>query len=172
MINNARLLPLWGRAAQCIAVCIALQQIMTSRHHPFHQAGFWPYRYFIFLSWLPSYFHRSQGLNLQASSLSAFIPWATLALCSSAAGFVADRLLARGMAVATVRKRLQSIAFLVPAAMLLLLARPGVSARAAVSFMTLALGATSLSEPRVQHTCALPVPCKAAASAQVPLTIA
>lgn len=102
-------------------------------------------RYFIFLSWMPSYFNKVQGLDLRASSLSAFIPWLALAICSSAGGLLADRLLARGVPVADVRKRLQSVAFLVPAAMLLVLARPHVSTGLAVTCMTIALGATSAS---------------------------
>lgn len=102
--------------------------------------------YFIFLSWMPSYFNKVQGLDLRASSLSAFIPWLALAICSSAGGLLADRLLARGVPVADVRKRLQSVAFLVPAAMLLVLARPHVSTGLAVTCMTIALGATSASQ--------------------------
>ncbi|KAK9810585.1 hypothetical protein WJX73_002419 [Symbiochloris irregularis] len=102
--------------------------------------------YFIYLSWMPSYFYKTHGLDLRASSLSALVPWLALAICSSAGGLVADRLAARGWPIVTVRKRLQSIAFLVPAAMLLVLARPQVPASLAITCMAIALGATSLSQ--------------------------
>ncbi len=32
--------------------------------------------YFIYLSWMPSYFHQALGLDLRASSFLAFLPWA------------------------------------------------------------------------------------------------
>lgn len=71
-----------------------------------------------------------------------------MALGSSAAGFLADGLIGRGVPVTAVRKRLQTAAFLVPAAALMVLAQPGVAARpaAAVGAMTAALAATSLGQ--------------------------
>ena len=31
--------------------------------------------YFIYLSWMPSYFHQALGLDLRSSSFLAFLPW-------------------------------------------------------------------------------------------------
>ena len=74
--------------------------------------AFWC-RYFIYLSWLPTYFLEVHGLNLRNSSALAFIPWLVMALGSSLSGILADRWLAQGASVATVRKTFQSIAFAV-----------------------------------------------------------
>ena len=70
-------------------------------------------RYFIYLSWLPTYFLEVHGLNLRNSSALAFIPWLVMAIGSSVSGILADRWLASGASVATVRKTFQSIAFAV-----------------------------------------------------------
>ena len=48
--------------------------------------------YFIFLSWIPSFFSSVYGLNMRASSFMAFVPWIAMAVGSSAAGVLADRL--------------------------------------------------------------------------------
>lgn len=53
-----------------------------------------------------------------------------MAVGSSLAGVLADALVARGMAVTTVRKSLQTVAFLVPAAALMLLSQPGITPQA------------------------------------------
>lgn len=64
----------------------------------------------------------------------------------SAAGLLADTLVSRGMGVTSVRKALQTVAFLVPAGALLLLGRPGIGPATAVGAMTVALGVTSLGQ--------------------------
>lgn len=51
--------------------------------------------YFIYLSWIPSFFSSMYGLNLQRSSFMAFVPWIAMAVGSSAAGVLADALVAR-----------------------------------------------------------------------------
>lgn len=51
--------------------------------------------YFIYLSWIPSYFSSMYGLNLQKSSFMAFVPWIAMAVGSSLAGVLADALVAR-----------------------------------------------------------------------------
>ncbi len=66
-------------------------------------------------------------MDLKASSLLAFLPWLVMAMGSSLSGLLADALVARGVKVVTVRKALQSVAFLVPAVALLLLAQPNIS---------------------------------------------
>lgn len=69
-----------------------------------------------------------------------------MALGSSAAGFLADHLIAQGVPVTTVRRRLQTVAMLVPAAALLLLVQPWITPAMAVAAMTTALGVTSLGQ--------------------------
>lgn len=61
-------------------------------------------------------------------------------------GFLADSLIQRGVSVTTVRKALQSVSMLLPAAALLVLAQPGLPPAAAVACMTAALGVTSLGQ--------------------------
>lgn len=51
--------------------------------------------YFIYLSWIPSFFSSMYGLDLQRSSFMAFVPWIAMAVGSSAAGVLADALVAR-----------------------------------------------------------------------------
>lgn len=69
-----------------------------------------------------------------------------MALGSSASGFMADSLIASGRSTTYVRKLVQSISMLVPAAALLFLANPAISPVAAVAAMTAALGTTSLGQ--------------------------
>ncbi len=65
---------------------------------------------------------------------------------STAAGVLADSLVAKGMNITKVRKGLQTVAFLVPAVALMVLASPGISKAVAVGAMTVALGVTSLGQ--------------------------
>ncbi|PNH05045.1 putative anion transporter 4, chloroplastic [Tetrabaena socialis] len=102
--------------------------------------------YFIYLNWMPTYFNKALGFDLRSSSFTAFLPWLVMAAGSSASGFLADTLVARGVPVVTVRKALQSVAFLVPAVALLVLAQPGITPAVAVGAMTVALGTTSLGQ--------------------------
>ncbi|KXZ57010.1 hypothetical protein GPECTOR_1g912 [Gonium pectorale] len=102
--------------------------------------------YFIYLNWMPTYFNKALGFDLRASSFTAFLPWLVMAVGSSASGLLADHLVGSGVPVTAVRKRLQTVAFLVPAAALLLLAQPGISPAMAVGCMTVALGTTSLGQ--------------------------
>lgn len=102
--------------------------------------------YFIYLNWMPSYFNKVLGLDLRASSFVSFLPWLVMAAGSSFAGVLADGLVSKGVPVTTVRKALQTVAFLVPAVALLLLANPAMEPNAAVACMTVALGTTSLGQ--------------------------
>lgn len=86
------------------------------------------------------------GFDLRSSSFTAFLPWLVMAVGSSLAGVLADGLVARGHDVTTVRKGIQTVAFLVPAVALLVLSQPGISPGAAVACMTVALGTTSLGQ--------------------------
>ena len=67
-----------------------------------------------------------------------------MAVGSSAAGLLADQLVRHGLPVTAVRKRIQTVAFLGPAAALLVLANRAISPVLAVTCLTIALGTTSL----------------------------
>lgn len=83
---------------------------------------------------------------MRSSSFLSLLPWLVMAVGSSAAGFLADSLIAAGNNVTFVRKALQSVSMLVPAAALLILANPNISPPVAVAAMTIALGVTSLGQ--------------------------
>mmetsp|Transcript_17093 Transcript_17093/g.29254 ORF Transcript_17093/g.29254 Transcript_17093/m.29254 type:complete len:305 (-) Transcript_17093:149-1063(-) len=102
--------------------------------------------YFIYLNWMPTYFVKALGFDLRSSSLMAFLPWMVMAVGSSLSGLLADTLVSRGVNVTTVRKSVQTVAFLVPAVALMLLSQPGLSPQVAVGLMTVALGTTSLGQ--------------------------
>ncbi|GAX82959.1 hypothetical protein CEUSTIGMA_g10386.t1 [Chlamydomonas eustigma] len=102
--------------------------------------------YFIYLNWMPTYFNAAMGFDLRSSSFLSFLPWLVMAAGSSAAGLLADTLISKGHSVTTVRKSLQTVAFLIPAVALLVLAQPGLSPGVAVAAMTVALGTTSLGQ--------------------------
>jgi ACS family sodium-dependent inorganic phosphate cotransporter/ACS family sodium-dependent inorganic phosphate cotransporter-like MFS transporter 9 len=67
------------------------------------------------------------GFDLRASSFTAFVPWLVMAVGSSLSGVLADSLVARGVPVTSVRKGVQSVAFLVPAVALIALSQPGLA---------------------------------------------
>lgn len=104
--------------------------------------------YFIYLNWMPTYFARTLGLGVGASSALSFLPWLLMACGSSCAGVLADGLVARcGWSVTRVRKTMQAVAFLVPALALVVLAQgAALPPAAAVAAMCVALGATSLGQ--------------------------
>lgn len=95
---------------------------------------------------LPPTHTQALGFDLRSSSFMAFLPWLVMACGSSLAGLLADGLVRRGTDVTAVRKGVQVVAFLGPAAALLALSQPGLSPQAAVGLMTLALGTTSLGQ--------------------------
>jgi len=110
--------------------------------------------YFVFLTWLPSYFSAAlksgggAGATVARASALSFAPWLAMAAGSAGAGVLAAKLIASGVPVRSVRVRLQSVAFLVPAAVLALLASsgPSIHPAAASALMTAALGASSLGQ--------------------------
>jgi len=82
--------------------------------------------YFVYLSWLPSYFHGAVGLDLATSAAASLGPWLLMAVGSSASGALADWLVGvEKWPVRRVRVTLQLVAFLVPAAALVTLALVG-----------------------------------------------
>jgi len=70
---------------------------------------------FILLTWMPTYYNQVLGFNLQESGLYSVLPWITMAVMANVGGFLADKLVERGVSVTTVRKGMQTIGFLGPA---------------------------------------------------------
>lgn len=94
---------------------------------------------FVLLSWLPSYFSSQLGVNLGAVWLYVAPPWIANFLGANAAGWLADRMIARGHPVTRVRKLMQTIGFAGPAAALITLATVD-DAFTAVILLTVTLG--------------------------------
>ena len=59
---------------------------------------------YLMLAWLPSYFRDVQGLSVAGSGLFAIGPWVCQFVIGNAAAVVADRMIARGASVTSVRK--------------------------------------------------------------------
>ena len=72
-----------------------------------------------------SYFSYEYNLDTAASSAASAVPFAVAAASCAAAGAAADALVARGVPLTRVRKLMQTIATLGPAAALLALAEGG-----------------------------------------------
>ncbi|KAA8498194.1 putative anion transporter 4, chloroplastic [Porphyridium purpureum] len=104
--------------------------------------------YFVLLTWLPTFFTMELGFDLSSSSLFAIIPWLAMFVFANVGGQIADRLLTMGLSRTLVRKTMQTIGFLGPAAFLTLVASAD-SAMAAVTYMSFALGLGSFSQSGV-----------------------
>ena len=98
---------------------------------------------YLMLTWLPSYLHDVQHLDVGKAGLAAVLPWVSLFVAGNAAGHLADALVARGVALLTVRKAMQVTALVGSAAGLLLAAR-ATGATEAVAMLCAALGALGL----------------------------
>jgi len=77
--------------------------------------------YFVLLTWLPTYFNSELGFDMASSAFLAIIPWASMFVNANLSGFLADFAVSRGVPVSFVRKGMQAIAFIGPAACLALL---------------------------------------------------
>jgi MFS transporter, ACS family, solute carrier family 17 (sodium-dependent inorganic phosphate cotransporter), other len=77
---------------------------------------------YIALTWLPSFMDSHLHMSLTDSGLASFLPFAALFGVTLAGGFIADSLIKRNVRVVTVRKLMQVVGNLVPAACLVLLA--------------------------------------------------
>jgi ACS family sodium-dependent inorganic phosphate cotransporter/ACS family sodium-dependent inorganic phosphate cotransporter-like MFS transporter 9 len=102
--------------------------------------------YFIYLSWLPTYFNRQFSLDIAKSSIFSLLPWLVMAVCSSLSGVLADSLISRGMRVKNVRKLLQCTSFAGTATTLLVITNAGNRLEVAVPFFMLALGMKALGQ--------------------------
>lgn len=109
----------------------------SSSHSWFHYS---------FLAWLPTYFTsvlQLEGLS-EAAHTSLMPPLAGIA-CSLVAGPTADWLISQGWPVPRVRRVMQNIALLGPAACLLVASCNSSSTELLVPLFTLALGLSSFS---------------------------
>ena len=98
---------------------------------------------YLMLTWMPSYLHDVQHLNVGKAGLAAVLPWACYFIAGNAAGWGCDRLVARGVLLLTIRKAAQT-AGLVGASIGLLLAARATSAPEAIALLCFALGANGL----------------------------
>lgn len=74
--------------------------------------------YFVLLAWLPSYLYMRFNLNVSASAIFSTLPWVAMFIASNIGGVLADGMLAHGMDTTRVRKIMQGIGFVGPAAFL------------------------------------------------------
>ena len=100
--------------------------------------------YFIFLFMLPAYFFGFWHLDIRASALYSLLPWVAMGGMSYVAGAIADALLPR-LGTTAVRKSVQCLAFLGPAALLSLLLKC-TTPQAALACLTCALGLASFGQ--------------------------
>eukprot|EP00238_Polyblepharides_amylifera_P006252 CAMPEP_0196579640 /NCGR_PEP_ID=MMETSP1081-20130531/23921_1 /TAXON_ID=36882 /ORGANISM="Pyramimonas amylifera, Strain CCMP720" /LENGTH=390 /DNA_ID=CAMNT_0041899281 /DNA_START=732 /DNA_END=1904 /DNA_ORIENTATION=+ len=70
---------------------------------------------FILLTWMPTYYSQVLGFNMQESGFYSVLPWITMAITANFGGFLADKLVEKGVSVTKVRKIMQTIGFLGPA---------------------------------------------------------
>ena len=80
---------------------------------------------YVLLAWLPSYFKATFGVTLTNAGLLSAAPWLVSFVMANAAGAIADGLIARGRSATFVRKLMQGIGLLGPAAFLLMLQGAG-----------------------------------------------
>lgn len=100
--------------------------------------------FYVLLLWLPTYLNRFLGVPLARVGGYALVPWLTTFLAGNAGGWVGDRLILRGMSVTSVRKLMQTVAFGMGAAPLLVL--PTVtSPLLATALVTLSASCSALS---------------------------
>ncbi|KAG5226034.1 anion transporter [Salix suchowensis] len=78
-----------------------------------HFCGSWGH--YTCLSWLPSYFSEELSLNLTEAAWVSILPPLASVFVTSIAAQLADKLIANGVEITTVRKICQTIAFLSPA---------------------------------------------------------
>ncbi len=98
---------------------------------------------YLFLTWLPSYFRDVQGLSIAGSGLFAVGPWITQFIGGNVSGHVADRMIAGGRSVTSVRKFMQCTGLIGGAAFLLLGSQMTTPATALVT-MCAAMGMGSM----------------------------
>ncbi len=100
---------------------------------------------YLFVAWLPSYFRATHGLSLTNAGLYSAAPWFTMFAMTNVAGWIADRMLRRGVSVTFVRKLMQSIGLLGSAGFLLVVRDAG-SATSALLLLSAAAGSLAFAQ--------------------------
>jgi len=107
---------------------------------------------YVLLSWLPTYVNKGLGIDYASVGWYTMMPHLAMFFFLNIAGNVADRLIARGMEVGTVRKLMQTISFASIATALLIVAQVE-TAWMAIAVMSVgnALGAFGVGGYGVNH---------------------
>ena len=100
---------------------------------------------FILLTWMPTYYSKVLGMNLFESGFASVLPWLTMAIMANVGGSLADKLISSGRNVTHVRKAMQTIGFLGPAACLTMLSNV-TDPRGAVALMMASQGMDAFSQ--------------------------
>ncbi len=98
----------------------------------------------ILLLWLPTYLHHTFDVPLERVGGYSIIPWIATFFVITFSGWLADRLIARGFGVGTVRKSMQSAAFAI-GAISLVTVPAAASPAMAVALLTVAASANGIS---------------------------
>jgi MFS family permease len=101
--------------------------------------------FYLLLTWLPKYMKARLGLDLEASTGLAVLPYLACFLGSTLGGSLADWLISRGVRVLTVRKGIFVVGELVPA-LALIAAGFTTDVATAVALLTLAVGVSGISQ--------------------------
>jgi len=97
------------------------------------------------LSWLPTFFSETQGIQVSDLGGYTLVPYVVQGGVGLVSGGLADGLIARGIPVLTVRRVLQVVGMVGPAACLLSAVDPSVSAEGASAVITVGLGLSALT---------------------------
>jgi ACS family sodium-dependent inorganic phosphate cotransporter len=96
---------------------------------------------YMLLAWLPSYFHRMEGIGVAKAGWLSAVPWVLMFLTMLLGGWMADRMIHRGMDLTLVRKLMQTLGLGGAAVCLILASAISSSPMVAVTLMCGALGA-------------------------------
>ena len=96
--------------------------------------------FYSLLTWMPTFFSRGVGLNIELAGFCAFLPYLFGAIASLGVGKLADKLLEDGWELSTLRKVFQGVAFFGPAVCMIVNATmgPSLGTVAQVSLLILA----------------------------------
>ncbi len=97
----------------------------------------------ILLLWMPTYLHHTFSVPLARVGVYSIVPWITTFFVITFSGWLADTLIARGLAVGTVRKSMQTAAFMLGAISLMVVPAAH-SPLIAVALLTLAASSNGI----------------------------
>lgn len=100
--------------------------------------------FYVLLSWLPSYFKTVQGVNLTSAGFYAAAPWLTMFIISNVAAWIADKLIAKGKDLTSVRKSFQIIGLL-GSALFLFLTKDASTVNSAVILLCISMAFLALT---------------------------